>query len=1073
MKRKLMLLITCLFLGIGLANAQRGSVTGTVVSAEDGQPVVGASIVLKGTTTGTVTDMDGRFKLNVPDMTGTIVVSFVGMKQQEVKIKPQLKIEMEMDAEIMDEVLVVAYGVAKKSAYTGSASELKADKIENRQMSNVSNALIGTMAGVQTLQTNGQPGTDTTVRIRGFSSINGVSSPLYVVDGVPYDGDLSAINSQDIASMTVLKDAVSTSLYGARGSNGVVMITTKRGEQGKAKVTFDAKWGGVSRATKNYDVVTSPAQYYELLYQAYYNAYYYNNGWTASRSHVEANNSLSDTGYTIYTVPDGQYLIGTNGKLNPNATLGYSDGTYYYYPDNWEDETFNTTMRQEYNVGISGATDVFNYYASFNYLQDDGLIESSGFERLTGRLNVEYKVKKWLTIGANMSYTHTVSYYPDEQGSGSSTSSGNAFFLANTIAPIYPMYVRSADGSIMYDTSSGYKVYDYGDGQSTNFTRNYMSIANPIGDLKYNISQYNMNIFDGNWFAKLDLTHGFSVTARLSLNSDNTIYNWYANPLYGQYASYGGIAEQEQMRTTALTHQYLLNYLNTFGKHSVNVTAGFEGYRLKYEYFYGYGYDLYKMGDYTLGNATTQYNVGGQQHKYNTAGFFFTGNYNFAEKYFINVGYRRDGTSAFSEDNRWGNFFNFGLGWNMKKEPFMNNADAVDLLKIRASFGQTGNDNHNYSSSLYGWYAYEDIFLMTGSDGSFADGTLIYKGNSDLKWEKTNSFDFGVDYSFWKSRLSGSLDFFFRATDNLLDFKQVAVSNGYSEIPINMGSVHNYGIEFEANYDIIRKKDLQWNVSFNATWFKNKIHKLSDDYEDGQYISGSRIYREGESIYNYYLVEYAGVDESTGEALYYSIQLDDDGEPVTDDDGNYIEEINTDYETAYSYNRKETGSILPKVYGGFGTSVNWMGFDLSIQTSWQLGGRVYDSGYANLMSTGGTSFDAGQNFHKDLLNAWTEDNTSSSIPRIDVNDSYATSTSTRFLTSSDYFSIDNITFGYTIPNKITKKIGVDSFRVYFAAENVYLFSARQGLDPRMSLTSVSSSWYTARRTISGGIKLSF
>ena len=1072
MTRKFLLLLACLVLGIGLANAQPGRVTGVVTSSEDGEPVVGASVVEKGTMNGTFTDANGKFTLgNVADMNGTLVISVVGMKDEEVAIKPFVEVVMHPDNEFLDEVVVVAYGVAKKSAYTGAASEVKADKLENRQMSNVSSALVGTMAGVQTIQSNGQPGTSTTVRIRGISSINGVSSPLYVVDGVPYDGDLSAINSQDIASITVLKDAVSTSLYGSRGSNGVVMITTKRGERGDAKVTFDAKWGAVSRATKNYDVVSEPGQYYEMLYEAYYNAYYYNNGWTAARAHSEANSSIaSATGYTIYTVPDGQYLIGSNGKLNPNATLGYSDGDYYYYPDDWEEETFKTTFRQEYNVGVSGATDQFNYYGSFSYLQDDGLIKSSGFERLTGRLNVEYKAKKWLTIGANMAYTKTKSYYPGSQTS--TTSSANAFFLANTIAPIYPMYVRNLDGSIAYDSGTGKKIYDYGDGASTNFTRNYMSIANPVGDLTYDISTYDMNIFEGNWFAKFDFGYGFSATARLALHNDNTIYNGYGNNLYGQSSAYGGTAEQEQMRETALTHQYLLNYINSFGKHNVSITAGFEGYRLKFEYFYGYGYDLYKSGDYTLGNATSNYGIGGQTHKYNTAGFFFSGNYNYDETYYVNLGYRRDGTSAFAEENRWGDFYNFGLGWNMKKASFLSSFDALDILKLRASFGQTGNDNHNYSG-YYGWYSYEDIYYMTGSDGSFADGTLLYKGNSDLEWEKTNSFDFGADFSFWRNRLSGNADFFYRATDNLLDFKNVAVSNGYSSIPVNMGSVHNYGIELEVNYDIISNKQIQWGVSLNATWLKNKIHKLSDDYEDGQYISGSRIYREGESIYNYYLVKYAGVDPDTGEALYYSVELDDESNPVTDDDGNYVEVINTDYDSAYSYNRKESGSILPKVYGGFGTTVNWKGFDLSVQTSWQLGGRIYDSGYATLMSTGGTSFDAGQNFHKDLLNAWSETNTSTDIPRMDINDSDATSTSDRFLTSSNYFSIDNITLGYTLPNKLTNKIGIENLRVYFAAENVWLFSARQGLDPRMSFTTGTTSSYTARRTLSGGIKFSF
>lgn len=1051
--------------------AQDKTISG-VITGDDGSPIPGASVIVKGTTRGTVTDVDGKYSLLVPE-DATVVISFIGMQSQEVAVSGQSTVSVTLTAESreIDEVMVVAYGVQKKSAYTGAASEIKADKIENRQISNVSSALVGTMAGVQTLQTSGQPGESATVRIRGISSINGVNSPLYVVDGVPFDGDLSSINSQDIATMTVLKDAVSTSLYGARGSNGVVMITTKKGQQGKAQISVDAKWGAVSRATKNYDVIESPGQYYELLYQGYYNQHY-SNGQTAERAHQLANDDLSNTGYQIYTIPDGQYLVGTNGKLNPNATLGYSDGEYYYTPDDWEDETFETTLRQEYNVSVSGATEQVNYFASFNFLQDDGLIKKSGFDRYSTRLNVEYKAKKWLTIGANIAYTHTISKYPSEQGSSSSTSSGNAFFIANFIAPIYPMYVRDADGNIMIDSATGKKVYDYGDGQSTNCTRNWMTIANPIGDLMYNDEEYNMDIFDGNWFLKADLTHGFSVTARLNLNADNTIYDLYQNPLYGQSVSYGGTAEEEQMRTTALTHQYLLNYINSFGDNNLSLTAGFEGYRLKYKYFYGYGQQLYKTGDSSLGNVTSQYSIGGRSYEYNTAGFFFSGNYNYAERYFLNVGYRRDGTSAFAEDNRWGDFFNVGIGWNLKNESFFDTVDILDMLKFRASFGQTGNDNHNYSSSYYGWYAYEDIYQVSGSNGSFSDGTLLYKGNPDLEWEKTNSFDVGFDYSFWNSRLHGSLDYYFRATSNLLDFKQVANSNGYSEIPVNMGTVRNSGFEFEITYDILKTKDLTWDVSLNGTFMHNKIQELSDDYDDGQYISGSRIYREGESIYNFYLVEYAGVGDD-GTAQYRSVEVDDDGVAITNDDGSYTEVINSDYSSAYTYNRKETGNILPKFYGGLSTSATWKGFDLMIQSSFQLGGKVFDSGYQDLMTTGGTSFSVGQNFHKDVLDAWTEDNTSSDVPRLNFGDTYVASTSTRFLKKSNYLSLDNVTLGYSLPKDFIGKIGLESLRVYFSAENLALATCRQGLDPRMSFTSVSTAWYTARRTLSGGIKFTF
>lgn len=716
MVRRLICFIAGLFLSIGMTFAQT-TISGTVSSSDTGEPLAGAVVKEVGSDNATVTDIDGHFSLSAA-AGARLQVQIVGMKDKTVKATGRgMKIYLDPDDHTLDELMVVAYGVTKKSAYTGSASEVKAAQIDNRQISNLSSALTGAAAGVQTLQTNGQPGEAATVRIRGVSSINGYNAPLYVVDGVPYDGDLSAINPEDIESMNVLKDAVSTSLYGSRGANGVVIITTKKGKLGKAKISVDAKWGAVSRELPNYKVIGNAGTYYEKLYETYYNNYYYNSGYNATRSWTLANNDLSRTGYQIYTVPQGESLIGKNGKLNPNATLGYTDGTYYYKPDDWEDETFDTNLRQEYNVTVSGADERFNYYAGFGYLNDQGIVEGSGFKRLNTRLNVEYRATNWLTLGTKINYTHANSLYPSDQTDDKSNSSVNAFFIANYIAPIYPMYVRDAQGNIMRDASTGKKIYDYGDGSSTNFTRNWMSMANPKGDLIYNFREYNMDIFSGNWFARADLTHGFSVTARLALNTDNTIFHNSSSSLYGQSSSYGGENTQSQSRTSAFTHQYLLNYLQSFGKHNVNATAGFEGYRLKIEDFNITGLNKYRESDYTAGNVIDQKNGTGSVNEYRTAGYFFTGNYNYDNTYFFNVGYRHDGTSAFKPGNRWGDFFNVGLGWDMKKESWMKNVSWLDQLKLRASFGQTGNDNHLVYPTpsnpyYYTFYAYQDQYSL-------------------------------------------------------------------------------------------------------------------------------------------------------------------------------------------------------------------------------------------------------------------------------------------------------------------------------------------------------------------------
>ena len=489
------------------------------------------------------------------------MISFIGLQTQEVKIQPVVKVVLKSDAEVLDEVVVTAYGTATKGTFTGSASVMKADKIEKRQVSNITNALAGAVAGVQIQSSNGQPGEDAKVRIRGVGSINAGTEPLYVVDGMPFDGDLSSLNTQDIESMTVLKDAASTALYGARGANGIIMITTKKGASGKARVNFDAKWGANSRAVTNYDVIDSPNQYMELAYQSLKNAGLYNLGYDDAAAHAYANstifkNASGGVGYQVYTLPEGEGMFTTDGRVNPNAKLGYSDGTYYYTPDDWEKEMFKNKLRQEYNLSVSGGNDRATFYFSLGYLDDQGVIDGSGFKRYSGRLNGDYKVNDWLKVGANVAYNFTNSRYPGEQQN--TASSGNAFYIANFAAPIYPLYVRDANGNIM--TNNGRKVYDYGDGQSTNQSRSFMSISNPAGDLIYNKTEYLMDIINANWYAQITPIKGLTLTARYGLHIDNTRYNDLGNAYMGQTASYGGTATQEHMRTFGFDQQYVANY---------------------------------------------------------------------------------------------------------------------------------------------------------------------------------------------------------------------------------------------------------------------------------------------------------------------------------------------------------------------------------------------------------------------------------------------------------------------------------------------------------------------------------
>ena len=1075
MKKLFLLLLTVATFAL-CASAQTRTVRGTVVYAGDGEPLAGATILPVGGGNGVATDLDGKFSLTVPTKVTKLNVSYVGMLTQQVDVTDgEMHIALTNSDNNLDEVMVVAYGTAKKSAYTGSASVVKADDLEDRLVSNVTNALAGAVSGVQTQSSNGQPGTSATVRIRGIGSLYASNTPLYVLDGMPYDGDIASINPSDIESMTVLKDAAAAALYGARGANGVILITTKKGKTGDAKVTFDARWGANSRQVTNYDVIESPEQYMELMYQALYNGAYYNQGMTAAAAHQYANNQLVPyLGYQVFTVPDGENMIGLDGKMNPNARRGYSDGQYYYTPDNWADGTYRNGLRQEYNLSVSGGNDRLNYFVSAAYLNDEGVIQNSAYERLSTRASVDYQAKEWLKIGTNMSYVNATSKYPGDQTS--SGSSGNAFDMANTLAPIYPMYVRNADGSYAIDSRFGRRIYDYGDGQSTNFARPNMSMSNPMSDLIYNTEEYLMDIFNGKWYAQVNPIEGLTVTGNVGLTIDNTRYHSAGNKYYGQSASYIGTAYQSATRVSGLNLQALANYKKTFNNtHSIDLLAGYESYEYESENVDASGQNTYIDGNWAVNNTLLGNRWGyGSADYYATRGFIARANYDYNQKYYGSVSYRRDASSRFHPDNRWGDFFSVSAAWDMAKESFIkDNANWVDMLKLKASFGQQGNDN------LGNLYAYLDQYKITGTD-SWSDGTLLYKGNPELTWEKSNAFNVGADFSLWQGKLAGTVEYFSRQTSDMLYDRPVSPSLGYSSIPVNIGSMRNYGVEIELNYRAIATRDITLDVNANATFINNKIIELAPEL-NGEMISGTRILREGESMYQLYLVKYAGVDPATGEPLYWTRDAvtykDENGETQIQKDKNgktvYGEEyITSDWKSAYDNNRQSTGDILPTVYGGFGATLNAYGFDFSIQCAYQLGGKIYDSGYQGLMHYGMSS-NAAINWHKDILNAWTPTNTKTNVPRLNAEDARGFANSDRALISSNYLSINNITLGYTLPNSLTKKLGFETVRFYGAADGVALFSARKGLDPRQSFTSSTTSTYTATRCISGGVKLVF
>lgn len=1080
MKRRLTTFLACLFLGVGMAVAQ-SQVSGTIL-ADDGEPAIGAAVKDASGKTVAVTDASGHFSANVP-AGSKLTVSYMGMKDLTFRAGKNSRISLEADTKAIDDVLVIAYGKTKRSTFTGAAAEIKSEEITNHVTSTATGALLGKVAGIQATQSNGEPGSAPTIRIRGIGSINASSSPLYIVDGAPYNGDIASINPNDIESISVQKDASATAIYGSRGANGVVLITTKRAHRGQnAKVTFDAKWGSNSRLVPRYDLITNPAEYYETHYKAMFNSRYYH-GYTAEEAYAYADANLLDEkngglGYLIYKLPEGQNLVGHNFKLNPNAQMGYSDGVYYYTADNWYDETFHSAFRQEYNASVSGATDRISYFASAGYLNDGGIVDKSRYQRYTGRTNVDYQAKPWLKLTTNMSFTHTDSESPTYDADAWA-SSWNLFYAANSVAPIYPLYVRNADGSIQKE--NGRTIYDYG---QTNFSRAGTK-GNAVGDNAVNEHSNFRDLFQGQWAAFITPLKGLTLEA----NFNATSINDRASSLYSRFGSQSsteGYVAVAHYRTFSINQRYTASYDKTFNDaHHFNVLFGYEQEKYKYQSLSGSNYYLYDpyIGELNNAKGSSQKGLHSYTNNHMTEGFFGRVMYDYKEKYVADASLRRDASSSFAPGHRWGTFGSFSIGWQINKEDFMTNVKWVNLLKPRLSYGAVGNENLN---SYYYW---ADRYSTSYNEdtGSWSI-VMAQKGNDALTWETHHDWNFGIDFALFNYRLTGTVDFYHQKTVDLLWWKTVPLSSGLtvSGYYDNIGDMVNKGIEISLEGTPIKNKDLTWTLNWNGTINHNEITKLDPSVgEDG--LKGSYyIYKEGKSVYEAYLYKFAGVDKTDGRAMWYK----DVKQNVTDAEGNIIYEADgttpktkTVRETTYDVTEAtqyDCGTTLPDIYGGFGTTFEAFGFDFSMQFSYSLGGKIYDGQYQSYMHNGSN---AGTSMHRDLLKAWSPDNTNSNIPRLSTAaaDNSDQSPQDRFLTSSNYLCLNNLTLGYTLPKRLIMPLQLQNVRIYVAGENLFLLTKRKGLDPRYNYglgsqtdaSGLSSGNYNTMRSITAGVTLTF
>ena len=1031
--RKLSLLACALLLG-GAAYAQNMTVKGKVTA--NGLEMPGVTVSVKGTAGGTITSLDGDFTIKA-DAGSVLVFSFIGYETVEVPVKGSgpINVELREKTTDLDEVVIaVPYGTAKKSTFTGSAGVVDKKIIANSQVASVSQALQGSVAGLQSFSASGQPGEDATILIRGVGSVNASTTPLYVVDGVPYDGALSSISNQDIASITVLKDAAAASLYGSRAANGVVMITTKQGSKKSApSIEISAKYGFSDRAVKDYEQV-STEQYFMLEWEAIRNMRMNlkKNPDTAeaAAAYATQNLILNYIGINPYGTAYPQ-PIGTDGKLVEGARLLWNDS--------WEDALSQDAHYTDLSARVSGGSENSQYYFSLGYMDNQGAYIGSGFKRYTLRANITSDLTKWLQVGVNVGLTHSIQDFPKSDDS----SLGNVVLAARSIPSFYPVYERDPETGAYVLDENGQRVYDYG-----KYRHGSYAGYNQAQSMLYDKNEIKRDAASVRGYLQVTPIEGLTYKMSLNIDYNSRFTHDYANPTYGKEPVTGSVSKSNT-RTTGMTFNNVVNWEHTFGEvHNVRLMAGQEYYEFNTSNFGGSRSNVITDGYFEPDVASTLTGFSGNSDQYKLLSYFGQAEYNYAQKYFASVSMRADGSSRFHPDNRWGAFWSFGGSWKIGREAFVEEAAGSWLsdLTLRASYGAQGNDN-------VGYYAYQALYSI----GSFLGETTLTTSRLDtpeLSWETNLNANIGLDFSLWSNRLFGTVEWFQRTSKDLLFSRDLVPSSGFSSIDDNIGKVRNYGWEFTLGGTPILTRDWTWRLSVNATTYKNEIVNIPTDVM----WSGTKKWVKGGSIYDFWMYEWAGVDPETGDAQWYMTDTET-GERVK----------TTNYGSLTSQDKVKVGNALPKVSGGFQSDLTWRDLSLSMAFAYSIGNKIYNRDKASLMGVSGAN---GSTMSKDLLNRWTPENTQTDVPRLEYDQtSYFTSASTRWLVDGSYLRLKTVTLNYNLPKKWIQPAMLKDVSIYVQGENLLTFSKQQGLDPEQALGGVTYWRYPAMKTLSFGINV--
>ncbi|MEN7549480.1 TonB-dependent receptor [Rapidithrix thailandica] len=1033
-------------------------VSGQVISSEDNTPMPGVNVIIKGTNTGTITDIDGNYKLTVPDANSTLLFSFVGFEAQEVTLgnNTVINVKMDPDSQELDEVMVIAYGTTDKRSFTGSMTQVGAEKIEQRPITNVNSALSGAAPGIQTNTGSGQPGSGPSIRIRGFGSVNASSDPLYVVDGVPFSGNISDLNVGDIENISVLKDASSAALYGSRAANGVVMITTKSGKEGKSQIQVKMSHGVVSRGIDEYETVNAK-EYYPMMWEAYRNNLAYRSKDPLSLEDankqasglVPGKDGIKDLlGYNPFNVADNA-IVGTDGTLNPKAELRYSSDDL-----DWFDPIERTGSRQNYSVGVNGGTEKSDYFISLGYLDEKGFIKNSDYERINGRLNLNTRPTDWFKTGLNISGALSKSNMTNDE---SSNGYANPFYFSRNMGPIYPVYAIGADGEYIPDLH-GKRQYDIGDMTELGLPlrpSGAFSGRHVIAENAWNKNEIKRNQWSARTYGEVTFLKDFKFRTNISVDISNYERSAFDNSIVGDGAP-AGRSRKINTTTTAYTFNQLLSYEKYFGKHHIDVLAGHENYDYTYNYNYGMRQVQAATGNMELINFTTTNGLESYTNKHRIESYLSRANYDYNDKYFLSLSYRRDGSSKFHRDYRWGDFWSVGASWRMDNESFIQSVDWINHLKVRASYGELGNDGLQDEDGDNIYYAWQQLYGL-GYNNAYEPGYLLQTLESkNLLWESNATFDVGVDFVLFQDRINGSVEFFHRQSDNLLFRVPVPVSSGFDDKNENVGTMWNRGFEIQLGVGIIRNENFNWDLDLNWTTVENRITKLPQE----EIINGTKKLKKGQSIYDYWLRDWYGVDPETGDALYVAETYNAENSKIIDGDT-----VTTDHNNArYHY----SGSAIPDFYGGFTNTFAYKNFTLSVLMTYQVGGKVYDANYASLMHPD----DYGRALHKDMLNRWQKPGDITDVPRMDAsNGGIYNAQSDRFLTDASFLTLRSVNLMYTLPSQLASKLKVQGANVYLSGENLWIGSKRKGMNVTQSFTGVTSNAYLPARVITLGLNL--